>query len=289
MKTARISRSFSAFESLEHRRLFAVTVTNGVLTVDGTDAADAVALTQRGSILTVRVNAERTAVSVADVDAITVNALGGNDRISLGKLDIPATIDGGAGNDRITGGRADDVITGGDGDDAIHGGAGNDELFGAAGRDRLFGDAGDDDLSGGDDADTLVGGTGFDTTDTGGDTTSGVEDDGNNAIHDDNNTHFPSFEDGFNGAFSANTFAALSNNPAFRLDTTGFNPQPGTNVISPFLSDFPGGNAVTSNPVTGVTLQNGGAFVPLPNTGAYARSLGLNTGNTVQGWATKDD
>ena len=91
-----------------------------------------------------------------------------------------ATLDGGAGDDRITGGDAadtliggtgadmlegragNDTLHGGDGDDHLIGGRGSDLLHGEQGDDRLQGDAGDDTLNGGADSDTLVGGLGID-------------------------------------------------------------------------------------------------------------------------------
>ena len=69
---------------------------------------------------------------------------GGSDGSSDGGLDIPALIDGGAGNDQLTGGRAADVLIGGLGNDRISGGSGDDIILGGAGKDDLSGNAGDD-------------------------------------------------------------------------------------------------------------------------------------------------
>jgi hypothetical protein len=261
-----------ACESLENRRLFAVTLTNGLLTIEGTEQADIITLTARNSTLSIRVGAERSTVNLDDVDDVLIAGLGGNDRISLGKLDVPAGVDGGLGDDRISGGRADDILTGSDGNDRISGGSGDDELFGEAGSDRLFGDAGNDELSGGDGNDSLSGGLGLDRTDLGSDFITGVEDLGDGVF-----VNTDPFGDTFGGFFDDSFFARFRNQFT-PLDTTGFNVRPGTNVISPVLSSNPGGNAVYFNPNVGVTLQSGGAFVSLPGTGAYARELGSISG-----------
>ena len=258
-------------ERLENRRFFAANLTEGVLSVEGTDAGDVISLVARSSTLTVRVNAERTVFNLDSIDEVLVNALGGNDRITLGRLSVPAAVDAGAGDDRVTGGRGDDVITGGEGDDRISAGAGDDQLFGAAGSDRLFGDAGNDELDGGAGTDLLSGGTGFDVTDSGVDIVTGVENGNPDIIFDDNGIVFGrnrAFENGFGGSFGA------LNHPLQPLDTTGLHPRPGDNVISPNLSSAGFGNTALHDPFTGVTLQAGGVFVNLPNTGAFARSLG---------------
>ncbi len=237
-------------ETLETRRLFAVTLADGLLTVEGTGLNDAIAITARGATLTVRVGSDRTAVNRGDVDEVRVAGLAGNDRINLCKLTVHAVVDGGDGNDRITGGQAEDILTGGAGNDVMHGGSGDDLLFGSAGNDRLFGDAGDDELTGNEGLDFLAGGTGADMTDN---------------------------------------FPDLVGHPAgfghrFPLDTSGFNIRPGVNVISPLLSTAPAGNQVTFDPFTGVTLSAGGAFITLPGTGAFGRELGHTPGNIIQGW-----
>jgi Ca2+-binding RTX toxin-like protein len=250
---------FVASEQLESRRLFAVNLTDGLLTVEGTGDGDVISLVARGSMLTVRVNAERTMHNLDAIDEVLVNALGGNDRVTLGKLAVNAAVDAGAGDDRVTGGRGDDVIVGGDGNDRLSGNSGDDQLFGAAGSDRLFGNDGDDELDGGAGTDLLNGGNGFDLTDLGPDIVTGVENQGGNIITDDNGT----------------TFGRIGNTlrPLQPLDTTGFNTRPGNNVISPNLSSSPAGNATFFDPFTGVTLQAGGVFVNLPNHGAFGREL----------------
>ena len=239
-------------ESLETRRMFAIAVADGVLLVQGTDAADVISLSQRGGTITARVGAERLAVNVADVDEIAIDALGGNDRVTLSRVDLPATISGGDGDDRITGSLADDVITGGDG------------------RDRIAGSAGDDDLDGGAGNDLLNGGTGFDFTDAGSDSLISIEARGDGVIID----RRPPVRDARSNVLR---------DPLLRIDTTGFNVSPGTSTISPFLSGSPAGNQVFVNPHAGTTVQAGGAVVTFPGTGAFARESGQIVGNRIVG------
>jgi Ca2+-binding RTX toxin-like protein len=271
-------------EALEARRLFAIALSNGILAIDGSDAADTITITSRGSKLTARVNGDVQTFRTGDVSTIMVNALGGDDRVSLGRVKIDSIIDGGDGNDRVFGGRGDDVITGGAGDDLVRGGDGNDALAGSAGNDRLLGDNGDDDLAGGDGSDIISGGAGTDTSDASTDLISGVEDLGTDA--DGNPIRGGSAFGAFAGGGFAGVFAFGNNVP---VDTTGFLVSPGTNRINPNLSAIDT-NLTTFNPITGVTVSNGGTFVNLPNTGAFGRSLGASTGETVpaQGWFTGD-
>ncbi len=61
-------------------------------------------------------------------------------------VNIPTTLLGGPGADKLTGGPAADQLSGDDGDDTLAGGAGDDTLVGGLGVDELAGDAGDDDI-----------------------------------------------------------------------------------------------------------------------------------------------
>jgi extracellular elastinolytic metalloproteinase len=141
------------------------------------------------------------------VDDVYVDGRGGDDSITVVgdgvdvlPWDIPLTLCGGAGDDKLTGGpsvdelwgdggghvvtsttvvmcssgEGNDVLVGNGGFDTFHGGKGNDWLFGdgadvpSAGRpgaDYLSGGAGDDFIRGGPGSDTLSGGSGPDTAD----------------------------------------------------------------------------------------------------------------------------
>jgi Ca2+-binding RTX toxin-like protein len=106
----------------------------------------------------------RTTAADADViKRIQFIGGGGDDFLGVNEfVEIPVTIDGGSGNDRIEGGALADVLIGGDGNDRIDGNDGNDSLFGAGGNDSLNGDFGDDYFEGGAGDDILVGGPGAD-------------------------------------------------------------------------------------------------------------------------------
>lgn len=174
-------------ESLEPRRLLAALsfdAASGVLTVNGTSGSDiiqfqldetedadtkATSFTVTDSVTTATAppkvptrqqvldyidtgTSENTSQSfdIADVREVTVNGLGGDDLIILGRLPISARVDGGDGSDSVSGGVAADTLTGNSGDDYV------------------FGRQGDDVVSGGgttnaDGADEIFGGDGFDT------------------------------------------------------------------------------------------------------------------------------
>jgi Ca2+-binding RTX toxin-like protein len=129
-------------------------VINGVLTVAGTAGDDAIFVLPKGKPkaqgATVTLVINGVAQVFTGVNSIDITALEGNDFVHLaGSIRVPATIDGGAGNDRIKGGKGADLLLGGDGDDWLNGNQGRDVLIGGAGADRLIGGPGDDLLIGG--------------------------------------------------------------------------------------------------------------------------------------------
>jgi Ca2+-binding RTX toxin-like protein len=139
---------------------------HGVLTIKGTNAADAIALrqsaVQRG-VLQVDVGDDGTAdveFNTADLAAIIVKAGNGDDTVRIDESNgvfsdtIPTTLSGGNGNDSLTGGS---------GAGTLHGGNGNDKLAGGNGDETLFGDNGNDSIDGNKGADTGVLGNGNDT------------------------------------------------------------------------------------------------------------------------------
>jgi Ca2+-binding RTX toxin-like protein len=169
---------------------------NGDLQVAGTNGKDAIVFSldsADNTVLNVTVNHETSTFNVADVQKVTVEALGGNDKVIVrekaGPIYLPFTVnggegndlivtgsgndilDGGAGNDKLTGGAGDDTLTGDDGNDKLTGGDNNDTLDAGPGRDKLAGGAGDDNLDGGDGKDSIKAGAGansiaVDTTNT---------------------------------------------------------------------------------------------------------------------------
>jgi Ca2+-binding RTX toxin-like protein len=90
-----------------------------------------------------------------------VNAGGGDDSAIISpKIQIPVTLRGGPGDDRLYGGAANDKLVGGSGEDTLIGRAGNDALYGGPGNDHLYAGSGDDVVNGGPGEDEIVGGPG---------------------------------------------------------------------------------------------------------------------------------
>ena len=147
-----------------------VALLGGVLSVRGTSGADTIIVTSSGSNIVLTRNGTQTTYAASQVQKINVDALAGNDTISV-SVDLPATINGRAGNDKITTADGHDNITSGDGNDTIFTGNGGDRVDGDAGDDSITcGDAGVIDgipfghvISGGDGDDTIVTGSGEDS------------------------------------------------------------------------------------------------------------------------------
>jgi Ca2+-binding RTX toxin-like protein len=102
-----------------------------VLTVTGDDAANTIAINQTATAVTVTVgSAAPRSFAAADLDRIDVNALGGNDVVTVtGSGKKTTRLNGGAGNDRLTGGAGSDIFYCGaskDGNDTMVGGGGTD-------------------------------------------------------------------------------------------------------------------------------------------------------------------
>ena len=85
-------------------------------------------------------------LDIGTTENLVVNMNGGDDTFTasngLAGL-IALTVDGGAGNDRITGGDGNDVLIGGDGNDIIIGGRGNDTALLGTGDDTFVWNPGD--------------------------------------------------------------------------------------------------------------------------------------------------
>jgi RTX calcium-binding nonapeptide repeat (4 copies) len=162
------------------------TLTNGVLTVEGSNAGDRIALgleAGQPSILQVDVGDDGSAdfsFGRAQITSIAVHAGNGGDSVRIDETNgvfantIPTRIDGGNGDDRLVGGNGAVTVDGGNGNDAIFGGSGAETLIGGNGNDTIDGNKGNDTalLGNGDDtfiwdpgdgSDTIEGQNGDDT------------------------------------------------------------------------------------------------------------------------------
>jgi Ca2+-binding RTX toxin-like protein len=143
---------------------------HGVLIIEGTKAADKIALrlqTGQPGILQIDVGDDGSAEFSFDrskVAKIAVNARSGNDAVRIDEGNgvftetTPTAIAGGAGNDTIAGGKGVETLLGGDGKDSIDGNGGNDLSRLGAGDDTFIWDPGDgsDTVQGQDGTDTML-------------------------------------------------------------------------------------------------------------------------------------
>jgi Ca2+-binding RTX toxin-like protein len=155
-------------ESLERRDVpaAAITITQAgtALTIEGTDQADNVVVTQAaGQIIIVASSAGGAPTTqqfaVGTVRMISFTGLGGDD-IFINSAKVAVVADGGDGNDTLFGGPRNDILLGGAGDDTLFGGGQKDTLLGGDGNDTLMGGNGNDLLGGGAGDDMLIGGPG---------------------------------------------------------------------------------------------------------------------------------
>lgn len=143
-------------QSLEPRRLMAATISQGLLTVTGTESADQISLSIGNAAVDVNING--VVQSIGAVKKIRVFGLGGDDTIEISRsITRHASIDAGAGNDNVLGGGGSDTIAGFTGDDLIYGNVGDDVLRGGDGNDTLRGNAGVDAVLGEGGDDLLLG------------------------------------------------------------------------------------------------------------------------------------
>ncbi|MEA2230220.1 MAG: hypothetical protein QOD83_36 [Solirubrobacteraceae bacterium] len=87
----------------------------------------------------------QTFCPAADVRSVRLD-LGEREDTAVVSVDIPTTLLGGPGADRLTGGPAADQLSGDDGDDVLAGGGGSDVVIGGLGVDDVSADAGNDDV-----------------------------------------------------------------------------------------------------------------------------------------------
>jgi Ca2+-binding RTX toxin-like protein len=115
--------------------------------VNGGNAAENFTATPNGTRVRFdRVSPAPFSLDIGTSENLVVNMNGGDDTFTgsngLASL-ISLTVDGGAGNDRITGGDGNDVLIGGPGNDTIIGGRGSDVLIGGTGDDTFVWNPGD--------------------------------------------------------------------------------------------------------------------------------------------------
>jgi Ca2+-binding RTX toxin-like protein len=106
--------------------------------VNGTNGNDAIEVAGRTNTAGVTGLAATVNVTNADPasDALTINALDGNDIVDAAQVPVNSTVltlDGGAGDDLLVGGDGNDTLFGRDGDDTLVGGPGQDVLDGGPG------------------------------------------------------------------------------------------------------------------------------------------------------------
>ena len=133
-------------------------VVDGVLTIVGSSGDDRITIKPTegdASELTVRINEHDYGYKLngknnpdnpyTDVSHIHVCGLAGDDQVSVnGAITIDATLEGGAGHDKLKGGEGNDILLGGSGADLLTGDKGRDLLIGGTGADRIVGNADDD-------------------------------------------------------------------------------------------------------------------------------------------------
>jgi Ca2+-binding RTX toxin-like protein len=127
--------------------------------LNGTDTGDIVSvLGQPGNLFVLGLPTFVTVQRAAAADRLTVNTLGGNDRVEAGSIAAGAltfTADGGAGGDVLFGTNGTDVLVGGAGNDFVDGQRGNDVALLGDGDDIFVAETGDG-------SDVIEGGAGFD-------------------------------------------------------------------------------------------------------------------------------
>jgi Ca2+-binding RTX toxin-like protein len=184
---------------------------NGVDAVNGGVGIDTLNIVANGGNQVLDVVRNATAITsveggaVADVEVVNANMGAGTDTLSYGASTAAVTVNlglaiptasgfntiqgvenvtGGAGRDTITGSAGANVLNGGAGNDTLNGGAGNDTLNGGAGADVLIGGAGADTMNSGAANDNLQDRFRFSSTAEFGDTATGFDANGGDAVED---------------------------------------------------------------------------------------------------------
>lgn len=165
-RSATRRHSGAEFQQLESRKLLAGITFNpatGIVSVDGSEAADSVLVSSSGTQLNVYLsNVGVQSYLRSSVTEVVFTARGGNDWMR-NDTNVRVRAFGQAGADTLLGGSGMDVLNGGPDADVIYGNGGSDRLLGLAGDDSLFGGGGNDNLIGGDGNDNIQGEDGNDT------------------------------------------------------------------------------------------------------------------------------
>lgn len=168
-------------ETLEIREVPAIALNAGVITITGGNLADTarvshddrgtlnirddqirVTLEQNGATATAVYNLYRQVQTQPQVrwaqavTGISFAGAAGND-VFLNDTSLPASANGGTGDDILTGGTGNDTLNGWNGNDLIQAGRGDDRLIGGWGEDLLYGGDGADRLEGNQNADIVFG------------------------------------------------------------------------------------------------------------------------------------
>jgi Ca2+-binding RTX toxin-like protein len=153
---ARTINAGAAPQSLESGQFTGASLEDGVLTVQGTNVSDRIALrlqVGQPGILQVDVGDDGSAefsFERREIAAIAVDAGNGADSVRIDESNgvfgdtIPTTIDGENGNDTLVGGAGAGTLNGGNGDDTVAGGSGAEKLVGGNGNDSIDGNRGND-------------------------------------------------------------------------------------------------------------------------------------------------
>lgn len=116
----------------------AITLAGQVLTIEGTNGPDRVAISPARPAGAIRVAVNGSSRVYDGVGSLVVRVGGGDDVVNVDRrITLPARIEGGVGNDRIRAGAGPEVVLGGDGDDTLIGTGGRASLDGGGGRDRI--------------------------------------------------------------------------------------------------------------------------------------------------------
>ncbi|MEO6436055.1 MAG: calcium-binding protein, partial [Tepidisphaeraceae bacterium] len=138
-----------------------VTLERGALSILGSAGDDTITVSLSGSNIVVTNGSTDRTFAAADVQFISINSFGGDDRVT-NDTSLPSTLSGGEGDDTIFGGGGSDRIRGEAGRDSLWGRDGNDRLFGDEGVDSLYGNGGRDRIDGGPNSDHIRGNGGRD-------------------------------------------------------------------------------------------------------------------------------